>query len=926
MGVVSVASPQPKLDVRGESTISAWVVAPRTAEAGEAANAFAADVDGIGNENEDRTPADGAGGKGEGDAVGRGGGGGSADDGDDCDDDNAIQAVGSKLAQHTAPVRAPTDTVGVAWTAAAGRAEHHAASSGLGDGRADFSAASWGGTSITAVAAATATHDPAVKAPGRGGASLAPLATSKPTLNLPQQLSWPWRDVAAARMGAAGDRDHDPDAGAPPPAVKRRVNMLKPLGGGGAGSNKTGERRDRMRTAMDGRMEVLQRHLLGELDRRRADVDALAKAPLGSAAEGQAGAAAARIHAWATGGSLPDGEGGDRSAATEPMPPLDSARGMGPGQAPSRSRKLREQRRGGGNGGGGGVGEAKRDEATPELGWVRRLVSFVDSSPIYVPQDGASSTEFTEDRQWEQTVFPSLKPNRREDIQLLERWLEAMLADLSIELPKVPRRGGEGGAAAAEELGEAALWVYRVAFEEIRRQVELQCRDRAALLTRVWDHFFLLVELRSGMRYEDQLSEIHRDRHALKVAMDEKDAEKTRLREELDAIDDRHRDELLAAERSRASLARQMVELERKAKEEHVRALESNKKLLEEIGVRLHREDTIARLRKEAEAARAVQEATDKDRRDEKAAKERASAAHRDATEDLGQARNLIEELRQQISILGASKLEMGSAVAEKSAQLENERLAVTNLGASLREAIAKANAAKNAEVLATAQCEAKERQRAGFEAVHSDLEAELLAVRKSKGKIDVMYQKLVTEHTAAMERMKTLEDTVEHERETRESSVAADSHERDSLKARIVELEEAVASTEARVEAEHVRAAALALEINDVRTLAKELASGIRSQAELARGILPDDIPVGIVDPRNVTGLPESVRTDLGKGKELMKRVVLRLRESKRTFDDLVRVREVARIQLEAEEEARTRAELDLYQEKLRNESQART
>ena len=54
-----------------------------------------------------------------------------------------------------------------------------------------------------------------------------------------------------------------------------------------------------------------------------------------------------------------------------------------------------------------------------------------------------------------------------------------------------------------------------------------------------------------------------------------------RCNEELDAIDDRHRDELLAAERSRASLARQMVELERKAKEEHVRALDSNKKLLE---------------------------------------------------------------------------------------------------------------------------------------------------------------------------------------------------------------------------------------------------------------------------------------------------------------------------------------------------------
>ena len=435
-------------------------------------------------------------------------------------------------------------------------------------------------------------------------------------------------------------------------------------------------------------------------------------------------------------------------------------------------------------------------------------MTFVDSSPIYVPQEGASNTTFTEDRQWEQTVFPSLKPNRRQDIQLLERWLEAMLADLSIELPRVPGGGDDG--AAAEELGEAALWVYRVAFEEIRRQVELQCRDRAALLTRVWDHFFLLVELRSGMRYEDQLSEIHHDRHALKVAMDEKDAENTRLNEELDAIDDRHRDELLAAERSRASLARQMVELERKAKEEHVRALESNKKLLEEIGVRLHREDTIARMRKEAEDLKKMQEATDGERREEQAAKERSIAAHEDTQKELDEARDVIDGLREQISGYVESTLAMERTVAEKTAQLDSERMSVNSLSASLREAQTKANAARNAELAATAMCEAKERERAQFEHVHADLEAELLSVRKAKGKIDVMYQKLVTQHTAAMERMKTLEDHLTDTREQLENAGASHKADRDDLTAQIADLTQKLATSEESLTKERLRSAAL--------------------------------------------------------------------------------------------------------------------
>ena len=784
------------------------------------------------------------------------------------------------LPAHTAPIRPTDESVDAAWNAAATRAADAAALAGLGDGRPDFGAQTWGGEGV------------AVKAPG-AGRGLAPLATSKPKLSAPRQLSWPWVEAGEATEPL-------------PPVARRRVNALKPLGGA-EGVGAVGARRERMRTAMDGRMETLQRRLLVELEQRRLDVDALAKAPLGSV-----NAKPELVTAWATGGAVGgDAANGETKSQTRGVPEPPSAFGTGPGPAPARIRKLKE---------------AQAQSAAPgesELAWIRRLVHFVDTSPIFVPQEGASATAFTEDRQWEQTVFPSARPKRREDVLLLERWLEAMLADLSIEMPRVPGHGTDAGA--TEELGEAALWVYRVAFEELRRQVELQCRDRASLLARVWDHFFLLVELRNGLRYEEQLAEIHADRHALKLAMDQKDAECLRLNEELDVIEDRHRDELLAAERSRASLARQMVEVERKAKEEHVRALEANKKLLEEIGVRLNREDTIGRLRKEAEDLEQTIQSTEKEMRDEKAAKERSIAAHDDTSRDLEEARATIDKLRATIDEHVESKLQLQRSLAERTAQLDSERIAVANIDASMRAAQQDMLKAKNAQLAAEAERDQKERERAKFEAVHSGLEQDLLDVRKAKGKIDVMYQKLSAEHAGAMERMLKLEDTLEKERAAALAAAEAASSTAEKAGEEKAALEKRLKETQDNLEGQQKRSAALAKEIESVRSIMKDLAANVRSTAELKKGILPDDIPIGVVDPENVTGLPDSAKTDIGKGKELMKKVLARMKEAKRELDELVRAREVSRLAYEDQEELRIKAERDVYQEKLRNEMQAK-
>ena len=46
-----------------------------------------------------------------------------------------------------------------------------------------------------------------------------------------------------------------------------------------------------------------------------------------------------------------------------------------------------------------------------------------------------------------------------------------------------------------EALANGALWVYSIAFDEFRRALATESRDRAELLAAMWDHCFALVQV-----------------------------------------------------------------------------------------------------------------------------------------------------------------------------------------------------------------------------------------------------------------------------------------------------------------------------------------------------------------------------------------------------------------------------------------------
>jgi len=73
-----------------------------------------------------------------------------------------------------------------------------------------------------------------------------------------------------------------------------------------------------------------------------------------------------------------------------------------------------------------------------KLGWVRQLVKYTETHPIYIADSASSAVEVLQNGSIQKTVFPSLKPNRREDALLLQQWLADMMAQLTANAPSSP--------------------------------------------------------------------------------------------------------------------------------------------------------------------------------------------------------------------------------------------------------------------------------------------------------------------------------------------------------------------------------------------------------------------------------------------------------------------------------------------------------
>jgi hypothetical protein len=92
---------------------------------------------------------------------------------------------------------------------------------------------------------------------------------------------------------------------------------------------------------------------------------------------------------------------------------------------------------------------------------------------------------------------------------MLSHWMRDMLWEIELEHAEQEGHEDSDGLPAAKALVDSSLWVYRAAFEQLRRMVALQSTERASLLTHAWEQSLRMVELRTQLVYEESISKLH---------------------------------------------------------------------------------------------------------------------------------------------------------------------------------------------------------------------------------------------------------------------------------------------------------------------------------------------------------------------------------------------------------------------------------
>ena len=234
-------------------------------------------------------------------------------------------------------------------------------------------------------------------------------------------------------------------------------------------------------------------------------------------------------------------------------------------------------------------------KSIPNMKWVKQLVNYTESYPVFASDSLPSALnikieEYENSTQkhhmFEQTVFPSLKPERREDAFLLECWLIDVMKRLAVDMSL-------DGQHSIEDVADAALWIYRTAFEEITRQVNCLCKIKADLLKRIWDQFFWLLELRAGLKYEEEVENLAQACESFRKMITNIEQEKSKIEKSYQQKLEASIQERMKIERDASRIAERYALIEQSKKELDRQLAEANKHHLSEIHTRLGIEERL---------------------------------------------------------------------------------------------------------------------------------------------------------------------------------------------------------------------------------------------------------------------------------------------------------------------------------------------
>ena len=555
-----------------------------------------------------------------------------------------------------------------------------------------------------------------------------------------------------------------------------------------------------------------------------------------------------------------------------------------------------------------------RDTTPP---WVRRLVEFVDDAPVF--RTGASGGG-----------------NAREQVCALERWVDTSIARAGATDEGTKEEGtheeGEGiqkkypHGSDAEATAEGALWIYRVAFDELTRQVASQCRDRGALLAKVWDHFFSIVEMRAGLRYEGLVTEARERALATSRDLEQSRAETDALNTRLKELDETLARTRTLRHRDQTTHDMTVLGMEVKARD----ASATQKSLREDIAehvaaLRVSRE-LEHKLRTDADAARVRIHDLEASVHNERVAKDTIARHLAAKTEEARCLSAEVARLNDVVIERDDSVKALTVALHASALSLDAQTSRATTLTRELDDttaALAETRAAADASAAAYAE-QTERLQSSRVEA--GTLRERLEDAHAARRALDLDLHDARATIDAGVEREASLRCALDEGVEALKLGRVERAEDRSKFDDVVANLNASLDDAHAATRDSRGRVSALVSELAKVREVMHDLAGSVRTLGDLAEGVLPEDVEEKVQRkctekvqaPESAPGSVESVAADVERGRALMRRVIIRLDAHRNELGDAVRARDVARSRLYEAHDIIAAAERDVTSAKL--------
>ena len=442
----------------------------------------------------------------------------------------------------------------------------------------------------------------------------------------------------------------------------------------------------------------------------------------------------------------------------------------------------------------------------------------------------------------------------------------------------------------------------------------------------MWDHFFSIVEMRAGLRYEGLVTEARERALATSRDLEQSRAETDALNTRLKELDETLARTRTLRHRDQTTHDMTVLGMEVKARD----ASATQKSLREDIAehvaaLRVSRE-LEHKLRTDADAARVRIHDLEASVHNERVAKDTIARHLAAKTEEARCLSAEVARLNDVVIERDDSVKALTVALHASALSLDAQTSRATTLTRELDDttaALAETRAAADASAAAYAE-QTERLQSSRVEA--GTLRERLEDAHAARRALDLDLHDARATIDAGVEREASLRCALDEGVEALKLGRVERAEDRSKFDDVVANLNASLDDAHAATRDSRGRVSALVSELAKVREVMHDLAGSVRTLGDLAEGVLPEDVEEKVQRkctekvqaPESAPGSVESVAADVERGRALMRRVIIRLDAHRNELGDAVRARDVARSRLYEAHDIIAAAERDVTSAKL--------